>query len=961
MSKQDTESNDISKYIIDHNQLKFERVIGMGGYGEVSLGYHIPTGIKVAIKKLFDVNESERAKELYYREIRTLSLGKNIFLLPLIGFTNSPPYCIVTKYIVNGSLYDSLHETQNSSSPRLSPPSIPPKAKNEPKRSSKKSKNKKKSKGKNSHEEDDNSDINTQHALTATEKTFIAYGVAVGMQFLHEKGIIHRDLKTQNILLDERNCPVISDFGSSRNASGNAPKTSSIGTPNYMAPEFIQGEDYDLPVDVYSYGIILWEMLTEEVPFAGKESHNIILMVVIQHLRPPIPENIPTNLKKLIELCWSQDPQDRPTFEHITSLFENKKVEFPGTDQNEFNNLLKLYGSKSLPPTKRRHSDISIRDSNNSDVELINNFRLNEADGCKSVANFLNRMPQTASMQQKTSDSLSALDRDDATQIQQSLEFFESIMYDKIIIQIDIWPHFLNFLLRQYNKGIDNDLSIFDDNAKNSIIPTSLIQRAENLIKNFASIYEVLETIKKISDLYKYLVPNDTFMTLFLYIVNYLPGVIDEQIIKRIFQLFLDPRFSSKSGILICKVVQNSPNQSLSQYILDTMQKNIASFVEIPGGHYIIDLLLHYKLLKIDIISIFNRSTIDQNVIASYKSLFSINGQPELFSLQNILQHCLSTNEELRDVALDFILRFAHGAEREPLMLIVKTLFKSIFAYESEKAALLLVRVSSDPKRCISLINSGFINDFLDSKPTTALVLLKIFLTLIKSDERCKKYLFQHALIAKYFSSVIKNYDEDAIISLCWSLNLITITADLALSLTKSDFISILCDIITSPHMSKLKSASFKKKSATKKRCYSNQNLKSFVLSDDDYIDNDNEASSSNSSTSSTTTQYGITLEPNKLTWYLSAIAKVSRFADCDRYTKVVKLLFDLIDKKSIISRICFITLTSLSYQVSTHETLIDNNILALFQRYNDNSEETKNYQKQILKNIRDGGKFLIP
>lgn len=947
MSKKNTEFDDISKYIIDHNQLKFERVIGVGGYGEVSLGYHLPTGLKVAIKKLFDVNESQRNKELYHREIQTLSLVKNIFLLPFIGFTNTPPYCIVTKFIPNGSLYDFLHEMQTpSSSPRVSAPSIPPKSKGDSKKNSKKTKTKKKSKNKNSNDDDDEI---SNHSFTGTEKTFIAYGISAGMQFLHEKGIIHRDLKTQNILIDEHKCPIISDFGSSRYASGNAPKTSSFGTPNYMAPEFIQGEEYDLPVDVYSFGIILWEMFTEEVPFAGKESHNIIFMVVIQHTRPPLPEGIPENLKKLIEMCWAQDPQERPTFEQITSFFENGKVEFPGSDKNEFNSLVKRYRQKKLSPIKRRHSDVSIRDSNNSDVEMISNFRLNDAAASKSVANFLNRIPQSSSIQQKTSESLSALDGNDPIQIQQSLEFFESIMRNQSILQIDIWPHLLNFLLRQYTKSIDTDLSIFDQNANQNSIPLDLIQRAEKLILNLASMYEVLETIKKVDDLFQYLVPNDTFLTLFLYIVNYVPGLIDEQMIKRIFKLFIDPRFSSKSATLICRIVQNSPQQTLIKYILETLQKNVSSFVEIPGGHLIIELLLHYKYLKIDVISIFNRSSIDQNVISSYKSLFSINGQPELFSLQNILQHCQSQNEELRDLALDFFRRFAFGAEREPLMLIIKTLFKVIFTYESEKAALLLVRVSSDPKRCISLINSGFINDFLDSKPSTALVLLKIFLTIIVADERCKKFFFQHQLIGKYFANVTRNYDEDAIISLCWSLNQTNITSELALNLTKSEFMSLLCDIITSPQNSKLKRKSER------------TNLKKMtVVHSDDDDENEDEGSSSNSSTSSLT-PYGLVLEPTKLTWYLIAIAKISPFADCDRYPKVVKLLFDLIDSKSIISRNCFITLTSLSCQVSTHMTFVSNNIYALFKRYNDNSDETNSYQNFILKNIKDGGKFIIP
>ncbi|KAK8866523.1 hypothetical protein M9Y10_009487 [Tritrichomonas musculus] len=969
MSNQNAETNDISKYIIDHNQLKFERVIGMGGYGEVSLGYHIPTGIKVAIKRLFDINESQRMLELYHREIQTLSLVKNIFLLPFIGFTNSPPYCIVTKFIPNGSLYDSLHEVTKPTSPRSNSPSIPPISKGDSKRNSKAMpKSKRRSKNKNIKEDDDDS-INQEsnssnyapHKLSPTQKTFIAYGIAVGMQILHEKGIIHRDLKTQNILIDEHNCPIISDFGSSRYANGNAPKTSSFGTSNYMAPEFIQGDEYDLPVDVYSYGMILWEMLTEEVPFLGKESAQVIYMVVIQQSRPPIPENTPNNLKKLIEKCWSPDQFERPTFEKIVSFFTSRKVEFPGTDQDELNHLFQNYRSKNNSPIKRRHSDVSPRDSYNSDVEMMNNIQLNDDIISKSVSTFISKSSRSSPKQQTIDDSLSALDEDDPIKIKQSVEFFESIMNDKIILQIDLWPHFLNFLLRQYNSGANDDLSIFIDNSNDSKLPLDLIQRVEALVKYFASTYEILEGIKKLNDLQQFLLPNDTFLSLFLYIVNFLPGVVDDQIVKRIFQLFGDNRYSFRAATLVCRIVQNSPQPNLQQYILDMLQKNVSNFVELSGGHLIIELLLHYKYLKINVISMFNRSTIDENVISSYKSLFSINGPPELFSLQNILQHCLSANEELRDLSLEFIRRFAFGAEREPLMLIVTTLFKVIFNYESEKAALLLIRVSSDPKRCISLINAGFINDFLDAKPSTALLLLKIFLTIIVANEKCKKFFFQHPLIGKYFTNVAKNYDEDAIISLCWSLNQIQVTADLAVNLTKNEFISILCDIITSPRSSKILSNSVSK-NASKFRCNVDHNLSRHmaVESDDDYDDGENDAFSSMSSTSSAN-PYGLILDPNRLTWFLSAIAKVAPFADCDRYNKVVRLLFDLIDKKSIKSRNCLITLCALSHQKSTHDTFISNNIFALFNRYNDNSEETKNYQKQILKNIRDGGKFLIP
>ncbi|EAY17062.1 TKL family protein kinase [Trichomonas vaginalis G3] len=192
-------------YILYYDNLQFVKVIGNGAYGEVWEGIYLPTQKKVAIKKLHTDILDGNMHELYNREVLALSTLKNTFLLPFIGFTTVPPYCIVTKFIPNNSLFNNLHGKENALQ------------------------------------------------LTPTEFNIIAFGIAVGMSYLHANKTIHRDLKSQNVLIDDRKYPIICDFGSSKNTDLSLTMTGQGGTPSYMAPEFLQNEKYDEKVDVYSY------------------------------------------------------------------------------------------------------------------------------------------------------------------------------------------------------------------------------------------------------------------------------------------------------------------------------------------------------------------------------------------------------------------------------------------------------------------------------------------------------------------------------------------------------------------------------------------------------------------------------------------------------------------------------------------------------------------------------------
>jgi serine/threonine protein kinase len=99
----------------------------------------------------------------------------------------------------------------------------------------------------------------------------IAKQIAMALQYLHKKKILHCDLKSQNILLNDDWTVKICDFGLARyKEKFQKDNHGKIGTPHWMAPEILRGEKYEEAADVYSFGVILWEMMTGEIPYMGR-------------------------------------------------------------------------------------------------------------------------------------------------------------------------------------------------------------------------------------------------------------------------------------------------------------------------------------------------------------------------------------------------------------------------------------------------------------------------------------------------------------------------------------------------------------------------------------------------------------------------------------------------------------------------------------------------------------------
>lgn len=273
-----------------YSDLEIEKQIGTGVSSTVYMGIVKKTKEKVAIKALKFEQLVGSKLNAFQRELSVLASAQHECLLRFVGATDTYPFCIVTEWMPGGSLYN---------------------------------------------------DLNNTHELSPTERSIAMFDIARGMRFLHNRHIIHRDLKTLNVLIDTNKRAKIIDFGLSRYANEGL-MSESIGTPHWMAPELLQSSrNYDLKVDVYAYAIVLWEIYHCQVPYDGLLPPQIIARVIVNDARPPIDDDCPPGLKRLIQACWLRDPKQRPTFNEIVNMFAKCDVFIPGTDMELFTNYVR--------------------------------------------------------------------------------------------------------------------------------------------------------------------------------------------------------------------------------------------------------------------------------------------------------------------------------------------------------------------------------------------------------------------------------------------------------------------------------------------------------------------------------------------------------------------------------------------------------------------------------------------
>lgn len=164
---------------------------------------------------------------------------------------------------------------------------------------------------------------NNAFKLPWLQKLQLLRSASVGVNYLHslQPVIVHRDLKPSNLLVDENWNVKVADFGFARIKEENTTMTR-CGTPCWTAPEIIRGERYDERADVFSFGIIMWQLLTRRDPFSGRNFMGVSLDV-LEGKRPQVPVDCDKGFKKMMKACWHDNPSKRPSMDDIVAYFDS--------------------------------------------------------------------------------------------------------------------------------------------------------------------------------------------------------------------------------------------------------------------------------------------------------------------------------------------------------------------------------------------------------------------------------------------------------------------------------------------------------------------------------------------------------------------------------------------------------------------------------------------------------------
>jgi serine/threonine-protein kinase len=163
--------------------------------------------------------------------------------------------------------------------------------------------------------------------LEIEEALRIATQIAEGLKEAHKKGVVHRDIKSANIMLDEKNLAKIMDFGLARKTGGTliTKDGTTMGTIAYMSPEQARGEEVDQRTDIWSFGVVLYEMFSGQLPFKGEHDQGVVYSILNQKPKPltEVRAEIPVSIGQVVEKALEKNPDKR--YQQIDELLDDLK------------------------------------------------------------------------------------------------------------------------------------------------------------------------------------------------------------------------------------------------------------------------------------------------------------------------------------------------------------------------------------------------------------------------------------------------------------------------------------------------------------------------------------------------------------------------------------------------------------------------------------------------------------
>jgi serine/threonine protein kinase len=243
--------------------------IGSGGFAEVRLARHVITGLSVALK-IFPKNllNSEESERMFHYEVSMHKKLDHPLIVGLYDVTEDENnFYIALEYVGGGSLLKLINES---------------------------------------------------HGIAEPEAARIFSQIISVMEYLHEeKGVVHRDLKPDNILLDDSGNIRLIDFGLSRDFSDDGLFSTQCGSSYYIAPEILDGKAYGPEVDVWSCGVVLYAMITGELPFYH-DNENMVLQQILRQ-EPDYDFEATSTCINLLRRIFKKNPQERITISGIKS------------------------------------------------------------------------------------------------------------------------------------------------------------------------------------------------------------------------------------------------------------------------------------------------------------------------------------------------------------------------------------------------------------------------------------------------------------------------------------------------------------------------------------------------------------------------------------------------------------------------------------------------------------------
>lgn len=271
VSKEDQE-----EWTADLSQLFIGNKFASGAHSRIYRGIYKQRAVAVKMVRIPTHKEDRRVflEQQFKSEVDLLSRLYHPNIVQFIAACKKPPvYCIITEYMSQGTLRMYLNKKEPYS-------------------------------------------LSTETILR------LALDISRGMEYLHAQGVIHRDLKSNNLLLNDEMRVKVADFGTSCLETQSQESKGNMGTYRWMAPEMTKEKPYTRKVDVYSFGIVLWELTTCLLPFQGMTPVQAAFAVAEKNERPPIPASCQPALAHLIKRCWAANPAKRPDFSYIVSALE---------------------------------------------------------------------------------------------------------------------------------------------------------------------------------------------------------------------------------------------------------------------------------------------------------------------------------------------------------------------------------------------------------------------------------------------------------------------------------------------------------------------------------------------------------------------------------------------------------------------------------------------------------------